>query len=94
LRRLAENLPSLFEIRSPRTGEAGAKAAIWDEPDLFAEHVAGFQSATSLLHAAAQASDRDALTNALDATRYQCLACHFYYRRSEGRPGAEGRRGR
>jgi cytochrome c556 len=93
LRLLADTLPEHFTIRSPRTGDAGAKEAIWNEPELFAEHLAGIRSATTALHAAAQTGVRETLLSALDAARYQCLACHYHYRQIPGRPGAEGRRG-
>lgn len=94
LARVAENLPRLFRLKSPSPGKSGARAEIWDEPQLFGEHLAGFQAATRDLAQAARGSDRTVLTDALAAVRYQCLACHFHYRRIEGRPGAESRRTR
>jgi hypothetical protein len=94
LARIADNLPRLFELKSPSAGKSGARAEIWDEPRLFGEHLAGFRTATRDLAAAASANDRDAAAKALAAVRYQCLACHFHYRRIEGRPGAETRRAR
>jgi hypothetical protein len=89
--RIGENLPQLFELRSPHAGKSGAKAAIWNEPQQFGEHLAGFQAAARDLAGAVRGNDRTVSTNALAAVRYQCLACHFHYRRIEGRPGAEGR---
>lgn len=94
LARIAGDLPRLFELKSPSPGKSGARAEIWDEPQWFAEHLAGFQTATRSLAAAAGAGDVAGMTTALGAVRYQCLACHFHYRSIEGRPGAETRRAR
>jgi len=94
LARSAENLPQLFEPKSPSSGKSGARAEIWDEPQLFGEHLAGFRTATLDLAAVAGGNDRTVAAKALAAVRYQCLACHFHYRRIEGRPGAESRRER
>lgn len=94
LARIGENLPRLFALRSPHISENGAKAAIWEEPQHFGEHLAGFRGATHDLAGAARGDDRTVLASALEAVRYQCLACHFHYRRIEGRSGVEGRRTR
>ena len=67
--RIAENLPRLFALRSPHTGETGAQAAIWDEPQQFGEHLAGFQAATRDLAGAARVNDRTVLADALATVR-------------------------
>jgi cytochrome c556 len=92
LHELAERNTALFAPAVPRRTRFGAKAAIWQEPAEFAEHVAGFTLATSRLLQAIENSEAESVGAGLAAVRHQCLACHFHYAYWENRPGVEGRR--
>jgi len=89
---LAERNTLMFELEAPRRTRFGAKAAIWQEPAEFAEHVAGFSQVTGHLLRAIEGGSADSVPAALAAVRYQCLACHYHYAYWENRPGVEGRR--
>ena len=92
LHELSRHVKDLFRVPSPRTGEWGAKHAIWQEPDLFAEHTTGFEQAAARLETVVRENRTSEWRAAIDGTRYQCLACHLHYARWEGRLGREGRR--
>lgn len=72
---IAADLDAVFAPETPHPeGALGARARIWDEPEAFERHLAGFRAATAdLAEAAAQ---RRADGDDLLAVRYQCLACH------------------
>ncbi len=83
---LAEGWPGLFVAGSAMApGTWGARPAIWTEPDCFAQHVVGLQSAVRDLRDTLRASDRSRDAAAMTAVRHQCLACHQRFR--EFRPG-------
>jgi cytochrome c556 len=79
LAELGSILPQLFEARAPmEPGKFGARPAIWDNPDVFAQHMTGFQEATRKLVQAI--GDRRPLAEPVLAVRHQCLACHQVFR--------------
>lgn len=92
LRDLAHRNTALFAQEVPRRTRFGAKAAIWQEPVEFAEHVAGFNLATGRLLQAIESGAAERVPGELAAVRHQCLACHYHYASWENRPGVEGRR--
>jgi len=79
LQALAGTLDTLF-IPGTETeiGQHGAKPEIWQQPEKFGRHVAGFRMAADDLAAAVKA-DGD-LNAAYTGVRHQCLACHQSYR--------------
>ncbi|MBM3483706.1 MAG: cytochrome c [Alphaproteobacteria bacterium] len=76
---LGQRNTGLFAVEAPRRTPFGAKAAIWQEPKEFAEHVAEFSLATGRLLQAVETSATERLQSELAAVRYQCLACHYHY---------------
>lgn len=89
---LARRNTDLFTPEVLRRARYGAKAAIWQEPIEFAEHVAAFTVATGRLLQAIEAGAAERVPTELAAVRHQCLACHYHYADWENRPGVEGRR--
>lgn len=79
LQGLAGTLDTLFVPGTEtEAGRHGAKPEIWQQPEKFGRHVAGFRKAVDDLAAAVEA-DGD-LNTAYTGVRHQCLACHQSYR--------------
>ena len=76
----ARAMPTLFGADTADTPNTKAKPAIWEDPAGFKAQTDDFIAATSELHAAARADDREAFTAALDKTKAACKACHDVYR--------------
>lgn len=82
LKTIAAYFPDLFpEGTAANEGEKGAKPLIWQESEKFSEHIQGFQESLVSLEKSLQTpSESHTASAALVAVRYQCLACHQFYR--------------
>ena len=61
-------------------GKTRAKAAIWENPDDFAEKLAAFRTEASALAVAAKSGDKEAAIAQFKSTRGACKACHDEYK--------------
>ncbi|MBM3352476.1 MAG: cytochrome c [Betaproteobacteria bacterium] len=76
---LAGTLDTLFVPGTEtQIGQHGAKLEIWQQPEEFGQHVAGFRKAVDDLAAAIESGGD--LNAAYIGVRHQCLACHQSYR--------------
>ncbi|MCH8466615.1 MAG: cytochrome c [Roseinatronobacter sp.] len=76
---LGAQIDALFALPSAAAeGEQGALAAIWQEPDRFAQYTAAFSAETARF--AQTVRDGGDLINGLHDLRYYCVACHADFR--------------
>jgi cytochrome c556 len=61
-------------------GKTRARAAIWRNPDDFAQRLARLNTALADLNRAAEAGSPDRTRAALQDAAGSCRACHFWYR--------------
>jgi cytochrome c556 len=78
----AEGMADWFPAGTgPESGvKTEALAAIWEQPDLFAEKVANFQAAAGDLALAAEGGDVAAIGAAFGQTGGTCKSCHETFR--------------